>query len=123
GIKAELNSTYINHVYKNYANSWEDIRKRLYDSEDFGVQLDRINLVKNLLPAEVKNLPVQERAATVLKYVQNNFTYNKEDDVVVDKGIRNLLSTKVGNSAEINILLTLLLRSVDIAADPVALST
>lgn len=123
GIKAELNSTLINNVFKSYATTWEDIRKRLYEHEDFGGQLSKESAVKNLLPAEVKTLPIMQRAQAVLKFVQNNYTWNREDDVVAGKGVRNLISTKVGNSADINLLLVMLLRSADIPADPVVLST
>lgn len=123
GIKAELNSTFINNVFKSYALSWEDIRKRLYDNEDFGLQLKKQNLVKDLLPAEIKDLPTMKRADAVLKFVQKNYTWNKEDEVFTDKGVKNLITTKIGNTAEINLLLTMLLRSVDINAEPVVLAT
>lgn len=123
GIKGELNSTLINNVYKSYANTWEDVRQRLYQHEDFGGQLDKEGVIKNLLPAEIKDLPTLQKADAVLKFVQKNYSWNKEDEVFTDKGVRNLVSTKVGNTAEINLLLTMLLRSVGINADPVVLST
>ncbi|MBU8882675.1 DUF3857 domain-containing protein [Kaistella sp. DKR-2] len=122
-IKAELNSTMFNGVFKSYALSWEDVRKRLYEHDDFGLQLKKQNLVKDLLPAEIKSLPVMERASAVLKFVQKNYTWNKEDEVFTDKGVKNLISNKIGNTAEINLLLTMLLRSVDINAEPVVLAT
>lgn len=124
GIKAELNSTLIDNVYKSYANSWEDIRKRLNVHDDFGEQLKKQNAVKDILSADIKSLPnTVERANAILKFVQNNYTWNKEDEVFTDKGIKNLIATKIGNTAEINLLLTMLLRSADIEADPVVLST
>ncbi len=43
--------------------------------------------------------------------------------MVTDKGIRNLLNTKIGNAAEINLLLTMLLRNANINANPVVMST
>lgn len=93
------------------------------ENDDFGEQLKKQNLVKELLPTEIKALPTMEKAAAILKFVQKNYTWNKEDDVFTDKGIRNLISSKTGNTAEINLLLTMLLRSADIDADPVVLST
>ncbi|MCZ2084882.1 MAG: DUF3857 domain-containing protein [Flavobacteriales bacterium] len=124
GIKAELNSTMFNNVFKSYTLSWNDIRKRLYDHDDFGLQLKKDHLVKNLLPAEIYNLPTKmEKANAILKFVQKNYTWNKEDEAFTDKGIKNLLTTKIGNTAEINLLLTMLLRSADLNADPVVLST
>lgn len=124
GIKAELNSTLFNNQLKSYSISWKDISKRLYENENFGAELKKSNLVKDLLPADIKLIPAKlERARAVLRYVQKNYTWNKEDEVVTDKGIKNLLSTKVGNTAELNILLILLLKSVDIDAQPIVLAT
>ena len=113
-----------NNVFKSYTLSWNDIRKRLYDHDDFGLQLKKDHLVKNLLPAEIYNLPTKmEKANAILKFVQKNYTWNKEDEAFTGKGIKNLLTTKIGNTAEINLLLTMLLRSADLNADPVVLST
>lgn len=124
GIKAELNSTMIRNEFKSYANSWEDIRKRLYDLDNFGLELKKQHLAKDVLPADIKSIGNKmERANAILDFVQKNYTWNKEDDVVTDKGIKNLINTKIGNSAEINLLLTMLLRSADINADPVVLAT
>jgi len=123
-LKAELNSIMYKDELKKYALTWKDIAKRLYDHDNFGEQLKKNNLVKEVLPADIKNISnMQEKAAAILKFVQKNYTYNKEDDVVTDKGIKNLLTTKVGNAAEINLLLTMLLRSANIDANPVVLST
>ena len=123
-IRAELNSSFIQNELKKYALSWTDIRKRLYDHDDFGGQLKKTILVKELLPQDIKDIANnQEKAAAILKFVQKNYTYNKEDNVITDKGIKNLISTKVGNVAEINLLLTMLLKNAGLNANPVVLST
>lgn len=123
-IKAELNSTHIGTEFKSYSLSWEDIRKRLYEHENFGGELKRENLVKNILPEEIKSIPNrEERANAILKFVEKNYTWNKEVDVVTDKGIKNLISTKIGNSAEINLLLIMLMRNAGLNANPVVLPT
>lgn len=124
GIRAELNSTMINNVFKSYSLTWKDIGKRLYDHDDFGLQLKKESMVKDLLPTEIVDLQSNvEKAAAILKFVQKNYTWNKEDDAFTDKGIKNLISTKIGNTAEINLLLTMLLRNAGVAAEPVVLST
>ena len=124
GIKAELNSTVFKDVVKSYALSWKDVGKRLYENENFGDELKKDNLVKNLLPADIKAIDSKkDRARAILRFVQKNYTWNKQDDVVTDEGLRNLISTKIGNTAEINILLILLLRSAHISAEPLVLAT
>jgi hypothetical protein len=124
GIKSELNSIMRGVELTKYALSWKDISKRLYENDNFGDELKKQNLVKDILPASIKEIPVKhDRASAILKFMQKNYTWNKEDDVVTDKGIRNLIATKIGNTAELNIFLILLLRSADINANPVVLST
>lgn len=123
-IKAELNSTFFNNTLKKYSTNWEDIRKHLKDDKDFGSQLSKTHLIKDLLPAEIKNIPIKkDRADAILKFVQKNYKYNGEDEVYTDKGIKNLLITKSGNSAEINLLLTMLFRDAYLKAYPVIIPT
>lgn len=137
-IRAELNSTNITRTessipgnvssggFKSYAISWKDIRKQLYDSEFFGEELKRKSLIKDVLPAEIKNIASPEdKAAAILKFVQKNYTWNKNygDGIEEGNGIKNLLNTKVGNSGEINLLLVMLMKSAGLEAEPVVLST
>ena len=136
-VRAELNSTDIRRApqpyesgdlggLKSYAVSWSDIRKQLYDSDYFGEELKRKSLVKDVLPADIKNIPsAEERAAAILKFVQKNYTWNKNygEGIEQGNGIKNLLNTKVGNTGEINLLLVMLMKSAGLAAEPVVLST
>ncbi|MPT33035.1 MAG: DUF3857 domain-containing protein [Chryseobacterium sp.] len=136
-VRAELNSTDfpitgsgsiydggIKGGFKSYGVSWGDIKKKKYDDENFGDELKRTNLVKELLPQEIKSIKdPKERATAILKFVQTQYSWNREYAAFTDKGIKNLINTKVGNSAEINLLLILLMRSADINAEPVLLST
>lgn len=123
-IKAELNSTFINNNFKSYALTWEDIRKRLYANDNFGSQLRRQNAVKNVLPADIRAIENPEkRAVAVLDFVQKNYTWNKKFDVVAENEVRETLNTKMGGAAELNFLLILLLRSANISANPVVMST
>lgn len=135
-VRFELNSTNfpmsggnlhdgaISGGFKSYGVSWQDIRKQLYDDENFGDELKRNNLVKEILPEEIKSIKNEaERAAAVLKFTQSKYSWNGEYSAFTDKGLKNLISTKLGNSAEINLLLILLMRSANLNAEPVLLST
>ena len=136
-IRAELNSTNITRTpqpyeggdlggFKAYAVSWKDISKQLYDSEYFGEELKKKALVKDLLPMDIKNIPDPEiKAAAILKFVQTNYTWNKNYGEGVEEkgGIKNLINTKVGNSGEINLLTIMLMKSAGLEAQPLVLST
>ena len=123
-IKPEINSSFIGNVYKSYTLTWEDVRANLLENDKFGVQLSKTNAVKKLVPDEVRSIvKPEDRAAAILKYVQNNYKWNERSDVLADDGVRNLINTKIGNAAEINFLLIMLLRDAGIDADPVVLPT
>lgn len=131
-IRAELNSTDFpvtasnssNQGFKSYGLSWGDIRKQLYDNENFGDEIKRSNLVKDILPQDIKSIKNdKERAEAVLKFAQNRYKWNGEYSVLTDKGIKQLIANNNGNSADVNIMLVLLMRSAGLNAEPVVLST
>jgi len=122
-ISAELHSTNFREL-KLYSSSWEQIKERLYDNEDFGGELKKTKLAKENMPAAISTISNEtERANAIFNYVKNNFTWNKDQGLYVEDGIRKMLETKTGNAAEINLFLVMLLREAGIKADPLTIST
>ena len=112
-------------VYKNIMGTWPDLSKRLIESEYFGESLNKGNnwlgdMEKPLLTGAKTEA---EKAARIYGYVRDNFTCTNHSSLYVDQTLKNVVKTRNGNEAEINILLTAMLRYADIKADPVILST
>lgn len=123
-IRPEVNSTNINNIYKNFSTSWEEVRKKLKEDENFGYELKKQNAVKDLVTSEIANTIVPlEKAKKILHYVQNNYIWDESFGIFTDKGIRNLVNTKTGNAAEINFLLIMMLREAGLNASPIILKT
>ncbi|MDW9381687.1 DUF3857 domain-containing protein [Chryseobacterium sp. JV558] len=122
-IGAELNSTNFGEL-KLYSSSWDQIGKRLYESDDFGGELKRTKLAKENMPTAVSGMKTDlEKANAIFSYVQKTFTWNKDKGVYTEDGIKKLLETKVGNAAEINLFLVMMLREAGLKADPLVIST
>ncbi|RMZ59733.1 DUF3857 domain-containing protein [Chryseobacterium nematophagum] len=122
-ISAELHSTNINQL-KLYTSSWDKIKERLYNDEDFGGELKKTKLAKDIMPEGIAGLSNDiEKANAIFNYVQKNFTWNKEYGIYSEYGLKKLLETKTGNGAEINLLLVLMFREAGIKADPLLIST
>lgn len=122
-ISAELHSTNFREL-KLYSSSWEQIKERLYDNEDFGGELKKTKLAKENMPAGISGISNEtERANAIFTYVKNTFTWNKDQGLYAEDGIRKMLETKTGNAAEINLFLVMLLREAGIKADPLTIST
>lgn len=122
-IGAELHSTNFKEL-KLYSSSWEQIKDRLYDNEDFGSELKKTRLAKDNMPANISGISDEiEKANAVFNYVKNTFTWNKDRGLYVEDGIKKMLETKTGNAAEINLFLVMMLREAGIKADPLTIST
>jgi hypothetical protein len=122
-ISAELNSTNFREL-KLYSSSWEQIGKRLYQDEDFGEQLKKTKLAKENMPAEIAGMKSDlEKANAIFSYVQKTFTWNKDKGVRTEEGFKKLVETKIGNAAEINLFLVMMLREAGLKADPLVIST
>ncbi|MCS3869007.1 hypothetical protein J3D55_001923 [Chryseobacterium ginsenosidimutans] len=122
-ISAELHSTNFREV-KLYSSSWEQVKQRLYENEDFGGELKKTKLAKENMPANISGITDElEKANAVFNYVKNTFTWNKDRGIYVEDGIKKMLETKTGNAAEINLFLVMMLREAGIKADPLAIST
>jgi hypothetical protein len=122
-ISAELHSTNFREV-KLYSSSWEQVKQRLYENEDFGGELKKTKLAKENMPANISGITDEiEKANAVFNYVKNTFTWNKDRGIYVEDGIKKMLETKTGNAAEINLFLVMMLREAGIKADPLTIST
>ncbi len=122
-ISAELHSTNFREL-KLYSSSWEQIKERLYENEDFGSELKKTRLAKEHMPAGISNISNEiDKANAIFNYVKNTFTWNNDRGLYVEDGIKKMLETKTGNAAEINLFLVMMLREAGIKADPLAIST
>ncbi|MFY1046599.1 transglutaminase [Chryseobacterium sp. GP-SGM7] len=123
-IRAELHSTYFGDNLKMYTSTWEDIRKKLWDHEDFGSQYKKDRLVKDIFPANVNNEKNDlAKAQKILDFVKNNYTWNNNNGIYAENGIKDLIKLKTGNDADLNLMLLSLFRSANITAYPILIST
>ncbi len=122
-ISAELNSTNFREL-KLYSSSWDQISKRLYENEEFGGELKKTKLAKENIPAGVLDMKTElEKANAIFSFVQKTFKWNKDRGIYTEDGIKKMLETKVGNAAEINLFLVMMLREAGINANPLIIST
>ncbi|WP_407402982.1 DUF3857 domain-containing protein [Chryseobacterium sp.] len=122
-IDAEVHSTNFSEL-KLYSSSWDKIKDRLYQDDEFGGELRKNSIIKEIMPKELLEIKdTMERANSIFKFVQKTFTYNDKRGIYTEDGIKNLIKTKIGNAAEINLLLVGMLRLAKIEADPMLIST
>ncbi|APQ16604.1 transglutaminase domain-containing protein [Maribacter hydrothermalis] len=121
----ELESTkFPSAGYKIYSKSWEDVAATIYKYDDFGDELKRNKFFEDDLDLIIeKNKNKSELASEIFKYVQNRMSWDDYYGVGCNNGVKKAYEEKKGNVADINLLLTAMLRYAGFKANPVLVST
>ena len=122
----ELSSIHVpGYLYKDYATSWEAVAKSLRMDDDFGGELNTINFSLNGIEKEIKNSTAvpEERMAKAYGAIKRIKWDKSESLYISSKGLSYPFNKKIGNEADINLNLVLLLRKLGIDANPMVLST
>jgi hypothetical protein len=124
-ITHELSMTrYPNEPYKTYSTDWETITKTIYNSDDFGGELNKTGYFEEDVKVLLKDITsYQEKIAILFNYVKSNVKWNEYYGYSCNDGVRKAYKDKTGNVAEINLMLTAMLRYAGIESNPVLVST
>ncbi|WP_299220631.1 hypothetical protein [uncultured Aquimarina sp.] len=111
-------------VNKKYTETWKNVDKELRTEKTIGLQLKKVNATKNILPDTIKAMPIGlSKAKVIYKYITDNYTWNEKYHIFRDVEIKEIIKSKVGNVAEMNILLHNIYKEQGFAVKPVLLST
>lgn len=119
GIGFELISTqFPGATVKYYSENWNDIGKAYYDDSKFGGELKRDYKFDDFLN-NIQDDPEIEKVKKIYAKVRDDFSWNTfYNDRAVD-GIKKMIKTGTGNSAEMNLLLINLLQKSGVKCKPV----
>jgi hypothetical protein len=124
-LEQELSMTkYPNSMPKTYSTNWDAVVKTIYDYEDFGPELNKTGYFEDDLKAVIAGLSSQdEKVDAILKFVKSAVKWNDYYGYSCNDGVRKAYKEKTGNIAEINLMLTAMLRYAGLNANPVLVST
>ncbi len=125
GLKFELSGTrFPNSAFKNYSTNWNDVCKQIYKSSSFGGQVSKTEYFKNDLPAVIAGASTKsEKLLAVYQYVKTKVKWDDYYGKYTDVGVKDAYKKGIGNVAEINLMLTSMLQSAGLDANPVLVST
>ncbi|GAB2704248.1 hypothetical protein GCM10011495_39050 [Hymenobacter frigidus] len=111
-------------AYRNVAGTWSKIDLELLGDDNFGMQLDRGNFMKDQMVAlAAKHPEVAARAAAVREAVMAAVRYDGTDRYHTTGSLRKAFDAHRGTSADVNLLLIAALRDAGVPAQPLLLST
>lgn len=124
-IEHELTAIqYPNTPYKSLSTDWESVVKGIYDNDSFGAELNKTGYFEKDIDALLNGVTIkEERIAVIFNYVKSRMNWNDFLGYSCNDGVKKAYQDKTGNAAEINLMLTAMLRYAGIEANPVLLST
>jgi hypothetical protein len=116
-----------NIPYEDIMGSWVSATDQLLKNEYFGSELSRNNgwlndSMKIIISGATDTIDIAKR---IYYYVRNNFKSNNGMGIYLtnNHSLKEIFKNRSGSVAELNLLLTAMLRHEGISADPVILST
>ncbi|WP_282051201.1 transglutaminase [Maribacter aquivivus] len=125
GVKYELSYTrFPNSSKEFYSRSWEDVVESVYKNPNFGDELKKTNYFKDDLDSIIKNLTdEQEKLNTIFSFVKSKVKWDQSYGKYTKKGVKQAYQKGIGNTAEINLMLTAMLDYANLESNPVLVST
>jgi hypothetical protein len=115
---------YPNSIPKYFATNWETLTKKIYEYDDFGPELKKTGYFEDDVNAIIAGLKTRdEKIEAIFNFVKSKVKWNQSYGYTCDDGVKAAYKNKVGNVAEINLMLTAMLRYAQIEANPVLIST
>jgi len=113
-----------NSPVKSYSSDWESVTKTIYKFDDFGPELGKTGYFESEIDQLLQTAQTQDaRIFAIFNYVKSNVTWNQYYGYSCHDGVKKAFKDKTGNVAEINLMLTAMLRYAGFNANPVLIST
>lgn len=124
-LEQELSMTkFPNSMMKTYSTNWDAVVRTIYEYDDFGPELNKTGYFEDDLKVVLTGLNTQdEKIEAILKFVKSTVKWNNYYGYSCSDGVRKAYKDKTGNIAEINLMLTAMLRYAGLNAHPVLVST
>ncbi len=124
-VEHELASiSFPQEAIKTYSSSWESVVNRIYMNESFGGELAKTDYFENDLAAlNAGKTSQKEKIISIFQFVKNKVKWNGFYGYSCNVGVRKAYKEQSGNAAEVNLILTAMLRKSGIIANPVLIST
>lgn len=125
GIKYELSYTkFPNSTPKYYATTWEDVSKQIYKSTNFGKEIEKTSYYEDDLNTLLTDAKTDiQKAVTIFEFVKSKIKWNGNYGKYAREGVKKAYKNGVGNVAEVNLVLTSMLQSSGLKANPVLVSS
>ena len=105
--------------------TWDEFSKELLEHDDFGKYINKVEKTakSDLKLLEIEGLAPENKVDRIVEFIKKNYRWNYEKDKFASKKAKEFIIDKHGNSADVNLYLTALLKAAKIETYPVIIST
>lgn len=115
---------FVGSVSELFATTWDAVSKKIYEDERFGAQLNKVNYFEDDLKTLLENASTDsQKTMLIFNYIKNRMSWDNTNSYYCDQGVKKAYQDKTGNAAEINLMLTAMLRYAKLNSNPILLST
>lgn len=109
---------------QSFTKTWKDVDYELTSANNFGSQMKRKDVFKDIIPGLIKNAVTDlDKAKLIYNYIKKQFKWNNYYGVHSEGNIKTVLENRSGNVADINLSLIAALSAANLDAEAVILST
>lgn len=113
-----------NQLHEVFLKSWDNIAEELLKSDLFGKRMRSNSGIRKIAAEATDGLETPlEKMMAVYGYMVESMVWDKNYSMLASDDLRDVLKARKGSSAELNLLMTQLLRDAGLQADPVVMST
>ncbi len=115
---------YPNDLPKKIAETWEDVTASIYSEKNFGSELNKFDYFFEDLKMITNGINnKREQINKIFNFVKTKMKWNNNHSYLTKIGVVQAYHENVGNTAEINLILTAMLKMAGFDSAPVILST
>lgn len=124
GIKKEPNRRGEKETYNSVIPTWEQLALDILETREFENFLNPTNSAKKIVDKIIsKNDSDREKIQKIYSFIQTQLTWNGEYQIFPEMNFSQMMASKFGSSANINLSLISLLRAAGLNANPLIIST
>lgn len=104
--------------------NWKDLSKELMNSNQFGKQIQKYEIIQKQTENMIKDIDGQEKKMkAIYNFVQSKIKWNGQYQILASQDIDTVFQEGLGNNAEIALILISMLKDAGLTARPVLIST
>lgn len=115
---------YPNQPIQTLSTDWQTVTRLIYDNDNFGAELNKTAYFEADLNTILNGLSTRDqKIRAIFNFVKSKVKWDDYYGYSCNDGVKNAYKKGTGNAAEINLMLTAMLRYAKIEANPVLIST